>query len=579
MSDETWDNARPADGAGRRRKSGLGGASPHQGDRLPPHSVEAEQGVLGCILLSPADGLNQAIEKLRAGSLAFYEERHREIYGAMLALHEKDKPVDTMLLKQYLADRNLLEGVGGLAYLAELPDKVPSAVNLGYYIEIVLEKYALRKMVQTMTDIVGRIYALPDGANAAKLLDEAEVSISKLTEEQAALGEEHVAAVMERVINEIEYRYHRGHQQLRGLPTGPQDNYVDKLVRGIRETYYMVIAGRPGSGKTSWAMNIVRYLAMEFEWAKVVTPENRGEFPKDAVFEMVLAKDDKPAVTLAKFKGVPVVVFSIEMDADCLVERMLFETAGVDSSKFSQGYASQADQTGLVKASAALRKANIHIDATPEQSIGRIAAKARRMVEQYGIKNPPRGVPRMVFVLDYIQLVEQEGGNGFDRVKEMTKISRKIMALKKQLKCPWLVLAQMNRNIETSERERAPVLSDLKDCGALEQDADLVVFTYKTPRKQVEEPGPNGGKSDAEILAEIAAREGWGKSATPYRVDMVIPKNRFGPTGQAKMVFQKNFCRFEDRHLFFVRHGFEGRNAGESRRMEGGDEAGMEENE
>jgi replicative DNA helicase len=196
------------------------------------------------------------------------------------------------------------------------------------------------------------------------------------------------------------------------------------------------------------------------------------------------------------------------------------------------------------------------------------------MVKQYGLKNPPPDVPRMVFVLDYIQLVEMEGSDGFDRVKEITKISRKIMSLKKQLKCPWLVNAQMNRNIETAERDRKPVLSDLKDCGALEQDCDLALFTYRTPRKELERVPETGGPSQEEVLEAVCQQPGfdengkaWPWSQVPYRVDLVVPKNRFGPTGDAQMVFCKNLCRFEDWHLWKVKHGVESLKAGESKKL------------
>jgi len=249
-------------------------------------------------------------------------------------------------------------------------------------------------------------------------------------------------------------------------------------------------------------------------------------------------------------KGVPVAVFSIEMDAESLGYRLLFGRAEVDTAEFSQGFASKEDEERLVAAVKELSRSNIYIDATPAQSIGQIAAKARRMVKQYGIK---------LFVLDYLQLVEQEGGNGFDRVKELTKISRKIMALKKQLKVPWLVLAQMNRNIETSEAKRAPVLSDLKDCGAIEQDCDLALFLYRPSRAQLKDSG------DEAVLDTVCEKWDWSKR--PFRVNAMIAKNRFGPTGVAHLVFCKNLCRFEDWHLWKVDHKVEERKEGESKHI------------
>lgn len=531
----------------RRKKatlrSGLDGVSPHQ-DRLPPHSMEAEQGVLGCILLEPRTVLSLVIEKLKAGCLAFYDLRHQQIYAALLAMHDAEKQIDLITLSQWLKDRQELEPVGGLAYLASLPDAVPSAANLDYYIEIVQEKHLLRRMVQTFSAALLKLQETE--ANADKVLTEVGSLVSALTEEEAKVGEERIDAVAKRVIAGIEDRhYSRGSTQLRGLPTGPNGNYVDKLIRGIRETFYMVLAGRPGSGKTSWAMNIVEYLAKEYEhWEETgeTRPPNEGEEGPQKVYRVS--------------QGIPVCVFSMEMDAECLVERMLFGRAGVDSSLFTQGFATAQDFAKLTKAAEELKAMNIYIDPSPAQTIGQLAAKARRMQQQYGIK---------LFVLDYMQLVEIEDGRGFERQKELTKISRKIMALKKQLRVPWLVLAQMNRNIESNEaRNRQPVLSDLKDCGALEQDADVVAFVHKCSRDDVE----RGEPSDLELIEQ--ATPGVPESRRPYRVDIIIPKNRFGPTGKAEMVFLKNLQKFEDWHMFKVRHGLASGMKGE-RKYEGGE--------
>ena len=428
-----------------------------------------------------------------------------------------------------------------MAYLAELPDKVPSAHMLAGYIPIVRDKFIMRRVLSVCTRAVSRVYEWTGEADP--LLLQIESELSKLTEEETRVAEEHIKVVMPRVIDQVQDRYTRGSTQLRGLPTGPAGNYLDKLIQGIRDSYYVVLAGRPGSGKTSLAMNIVEYLAMDYEWWEPVL---------DAAGQPVLNEEGNPRATM--HKGIPVAVFSIEMDADCLVERLWFGRAGVDTAMFSEGFATGDAWKRLEQAAPKIVKSNIYVDASPGQTIGQIAAKARRMVKQYGIK---------LFVLDYVQLVEQEGSDGFDRQKEITKISRKIMALKKQLKVPWLVLAQMNRNIETAERDRKPVLSDLKDCGALEQDADFVLFTYKTPIKDIERAPSGGGPSDKEIIETVAAREKWPWSVVPYRVDLVAPKNRHGPTGDAKYVFNKNLCRFEDWHMWKVRHGVENLKAGE----------------
>ncbi len=529
--------------AARRKKATL--ADPLKVDRLPPHSIEAEQGVLGCCMLAPAEALSYCREKLKSGALAFYDLRHQLIYGTMVEMLDAHQSVDLITLQQKLKDRNQLEQVGGLVYLASLPDATPSAANLGYYLEIVREKQTLRRIIGICTEVVSR--AFEHQGEVGALLDTIERDLSGLTEAEAVVAEEHMKVIARRVVADLETRhYSRGSTQLRGLPTGRTGNHVDKLLRGIRETFYVVLAGRPGSGKTSWAMNIVEYLAKEYEWWRDTgaTREPVGE-------------EQGPQPVFEKRTGIPVCVFSMEMDADCLVERLLFGRARVDSSLFTQGFATAQDFAKLGKAAEDLAAMNIYVDPSPAQTIGQLAAKARRMVKQYGIK---------LFVLDYMQLVEHEEGNGFDRQKELTKISRKIMALKKQLKVPWIVLAQMNRNIESNEaKDRLPVLSDLKDCGALEQDADVVVFTHKVSRRQAEDGDP----SDVELIEKATPGA---ESRRPYRVDMVVAKNRFGPTGIAKMVFWKNLQVFEDWHQFLVRHNLANAMAGEKKPEQGGEE-------
>lgn len=510
-------------------------------DRLPPHAIEAEQGVVGCILLSPSECLGQCVEKFKAGAQVFYDLRHQTIWNVLIEMHDKQEAIDVITLQQRLKDRQVLEEIGGIQYLNDLMNCVPSAANLSMYLSDVHDKFLLRRLLHAAVSVSERIYEFQ--GEVPRLLDEVERDFSQLTESHAPQTEEHIKQVVRRVVTDLEQRhYTRGAMQLRGLPTGPAGNYLDKMIGGIRDSYYIVLAGRPGSGKTSLAMNLVEYLALDYVWR-----EPTGEWVSNS-------PDEQIPKTLER-KGIPIGVFSIEMDADCLVERLMFGRAGVDSAQFAQGFASKDAQQKLVLASAALAASHIYIDASPEQTIGQIAAKARRMVKQYGIK---------LFVLDYVQLVEQEGGNGFDRVREITKISRKIMALKKQLNVPWLVLAQMNRNIETAERHRKPVLSDLKDCGALEQDCDLAIFTYKTPREELQ----RGDPSDQEVLDDICGahpdyKPGWSWANKPYRVDLVVPKYRFGPTGEAQMVFCKNLCRFEDWHLFKVHHKAEALKAGE----------------
>jgi replicative DNA helicase len=527
-------------------------------------ATEAEACVLGGALQWPAESLGACVEKFR-GRPVFYDLRHQTIYLILLEMYDKQEAIDMVLVHQRLKDRGVLDQVGGIAYLGSLPDLVPSVACVPDYLTLVWEKYLLRTARERLVEGIAAIDAATRPAE--QLLQLVEADISELTETHGSATEEHIKQPLKRVMIELENTYRRGSTQLRGLPTGPPGNFTDKVIGGIRPNYYVILAGRPGSGKTSLGMNWVEYWACEHLWWEECTPEQAQA--ATAVGGKVYQNEQTQQWSQEK-KGIPVMVFSIEMDADSLTERLLFGRAGVDTAEFRQGFAAKGDEERLTVAMGQLAKSNIYVDSAPGQTIGAIAAKARRMVKRYGLKNPPKNTPALVFVLDYIQLVEQEGTNGMDRQKELTKISRKIMALKKQLACPWIVLAQMNRAVETAERERPPVLSDLKDCGALEQDCDVAVFTYKTPRKELEAESKDGGPSQQEIIDAVVKAPGakpWDWSKVPYRVDLVVPKNRFGPTGHSQQVFCKNLCRFEDFHLWKLKHGVEERKAGESKSL------------
>lgn len=497
--------------------------------RALPSSVAAEACVIGSALFAPMETIGQCVERFRGRRDVFLDDRAKTVWSVLLEMYDKQEAIDLVLVCQRLRDKGVLEQCGGYDFLNGCMDQTPSAVNLPAYLDTVVDKWLLRQVIERCAAAIDRAYAF-SGKDPDKFVLEVESDISALTESYAESSEEHVKEILKRVLGNLEEHYKRGSTQLAGLPTGAPGNYLDKIILGIRDTHYVVAAGRPGDGKTSWAMNVVEYLALE----------HVEHVMRDGV--------------MSEVKGMPVGVISIEMDADCLVQRLLLGRAGVDSATFHQGYAQGEAFVKIKRAVDELAKANIYVDATPAQTIGQIAAKARRMVKQYGIK---------LFVLDYLQLVEQEGSSGFDRQKELTKISRKIMALKKQLRVPWLVLAQMNRNIETAESKRPPLLSDLKDCGAIEQDADVVLFLHKPDRKEVNAQPANGGESDQQIIDRVADAEKMSWSEKPYRVNAFVAKNRFGPTGIAKMVFCKNLCRFEDWHLWKVKHGMEQLKMGE----------------
>ena len=481
-------------------------------DRLPPHSAEQEQGVLGCVLQAPVDCINTCQETGMTGKW-FYDLRHQIIFDTVAQMVGKGAHVDLITLMTQMRDAGTLEQCNGVAYLNVLQDAVPSATNLPTYLEKVKEKWQLRQLVKMCAEVTGQVYEF-DG-KVDELMGSVEKQILEVTGPAVAAKEKHIREVLPLVIDDLEH-YHKGKVQLQGLPTG--FSYLDKVIGGVGNDYYFVLAGRPGSGKTTWALDVINHLAMDYEWW------NGTEMQK----------------------GIPIGVFSLEMSSKSLGKRLLFSMARVSAGKFKQGFMSNSDFQNLVNATPKLNKANIYLDEEPSQTIGKIRAKAQRMARQHGIK---------LFVLDYIQLVlPDQRSHRPDRVQELADISAQIVYLKKKLNIPWLVLAQMNRNIETAERVRVPVLSDLKDCGCLEQDADVVQFLHKPGHKEIEE-------DDGILDTHFAGVE---FSERPRRIDAVVAKNRDGATGIANLLFHSNQFHFEDWRKWKVANGYEEAAKGES---------------
>ena len=442
-------------------------------DRLPPHSVEAEQGVLGCVLLSPNDCMGECIEKLKAGELVFYDLRHQTLFQALVEMYDQKQAIDSITVPQFLKNKQQLEGVGGLAYLSTLPDAVPSAANLSYYLEIVLEKYLLRKMMQTCTEIVGRVYDYEGEVEA--LMDEVERDILKISEDRVGSACPPIKELVNRAITKIE-EYHHNQGMLTGISTGFID--FDKMTTGLHEGEMIVVAARPSVGKTSLAMNIAEHVALELK--------------------------------------VPVGVFSLEMTADQLVLRMLCSRSRVNLRSIRDGFLAERDFPKLTGVAGKLANAPLYIDDTGGLAILQLRAKARRMWQQYGIK---------LFVIDYLQLLHSPSRRAENRQQEIAEISGGIKALAKELGVPIIVLSQLNRELEKRGPGERPRLSDLRESGAIEQDADLVGLLYKEVK-------------DGEDEQDVAARE-----ALP--VKLYIAKQRNGPTGDVDLTFLKSFTKFE----------------------------------
>ncbi len=505
MSDE-WDGAIPAAEVspgtgtvtndwkkGRRKKATL--ADPTRTDKLPPHSVEAEQGLLGCIMLEPAEVLQECMEKF-PGAEVFYDLRHRTIYEAMVRLEGR---FDVIVLQQHLKDRQELEGVGGLVYLAELPSATPSAANAVHYVEIVWEQYCLRQMLQTCMSAVHVINNPLWGGPNADVPTPVDI-IEMIERDVLAVSEAHTPnkahtikeVLKERVLHKLD-EHHRGHKALTGVPTG--FNYIDSMLCGLNEAEVTLIGGRPGTGKTA----------------------------------LVLGMGMNIAAT-----GTPVAVFSLEMTEEALGMRMLFMEARASLHKFRNGMAVERDFANLNASGITLAKMPFYIDDTPSATIQQIAAKARRLHRQQGVR---------VFIVDYLQLVKPTRRYN-NREQEVAEVSSGLLALAKDLRVPFLVCVQLNR--EGAKLNRAPELTDFRDSGQIEQDAHVAGILWNANLGK----DPEEMEEDA-MVQRMQQRAQWLQRDEPWhkQVDAVklrICKNRNGPTGDCELTYYKQFTRFAD---------------------------------
>lgn len=481
MIDSTEGGAVPEQRKTRRRARNSDTANlpaPGKIDRLPPHSIEAEQGVLGCILLEPTESLAVCIEKFKRGAEVFYDLRHQQLYETMVEMHDQKEPIEALLLQQRLRDKSMLESLGGWNYLSGLMDAVPSAANLEYYLNIVREKFILRRMIQTCSSVVSRVYE--PGAEVDGLLDEAERDVLAIAQDRIQGTDRSMKDLVRQAITTIE-DYHQRQGACTGLSSGFAD--LDKMTSGFHGGEMIVIAARPSMGKTSLAMNIAEHVAVDLK--------------------------------------MPVGVFSLEMTSESLVLRMLCSRAKVNLRSIRDGFLAERDFPKLTSAAGRLANSPLFIDDTAGLSILQLRAKARRMHQQHGVK---------LFVIDYLQLVNCSSTRVENRQQEIAQISSGVKALAKELNVPVIVLSQLNRELE-KDKNRKPRLSDLRESGSIEQDADLVGLLYKADTKEEDEEG-GGAASYANY------------DVVP--VNLLIAKQRNGPTGDVHLTFLKSFTRFEN---------------------------------
>lgn len=412
----------------RSRRRHMPGIDPAKLDRLPPQSTEGEQGVLGCCLWSPNECIPECLAKFK-GSDCFYDLRHQTIYNTIQDMYDERIAVDLILLQQRLKDAQMLDQVGGIAYLSSLQDAVPSAANLSYYLDIMMEKAVLRMMIRTCSDIVGRAYEFEGEVD--QLMDEAERDILRIAGARVNEVDKSAKELVKRAISQVE-AFHENQGQLNGVATGFHD--FDKMTMGLQAGEMIVIAARPSMGKTSLAMNIAEHVVLESK--------------------------------------LPVGVFSLEMKAEALMLRMLCSRARVNIRNVREGFLAERDFPKLTAAAGKLAAAPIYIDDSAGLSILQLRAKARRMHQEHGVK---------LIIIDYLQMLHSTAARAKEnRQQEVADISSGIKELAKELDIPVVVLAQLNRELE-KDKTRKPRLSDLRESGCLSADTRIYCRSHISP--------------------------------------------------------------------------------------------------
>jgi replicative DNA helicase len=437
--------------------------------KLPPHSLEAEQSLLGGLLLD-----NMAWERIADLVVEedFYRDDHRRIYQHIIRLVDHGKPADVVTVFESLQKNGEAEAAGGLAYLAEIANNTPSAANIRRYAEIVHERAILRKLVAVGDEIAASALA-PSGKDPKTLLDEAEARVFEIAESGArhASGFQSIQPILKQVVDRVQELYDRDNPaELTGIPSGFVD--LDEKTSGLQSSDMLIVAGRPSMGKTTFALNIAEHVALE--------------------------------------KHLPVAIFSMEMPGTQLASRFIASVGRIELQKIRNGQLTDDDWQRLTMAMGKLYDAPLYIDETPGLNPIDLRARARRLARQCGRLG--------LIVIDYLQLMSgtRETEN---RAAELSEISRSVKALAKELHVPIIALSQLNRSLESRPNKR-PVMSDLRDSGAIEQDADIIMFIYRDEIYNSDSPD----KGTAELI---------------------ISKHRNGPTGMVRMTFLGQYTRFE----------------------------------
>jgi replicative DNA helicase len=436
---------------------------------IPPQNIEAEQAVLGSILLK-ADLLGNVLEILTPDD--FYKKGHKLIYGAMLELFEKNEPQDLLTISNLLTDTNKIEQAGGPTYLAGLTSIIPVTANISSYAKIIREKSILRRLIAVNNDIANRCFE--EQHDIDLLVDQAEQAIFEIAGSKSDQHFTHIKTIVPKAFSAVEQLYKRK-ELITGVPTGYSD--VDRMTAGLQPSDLIILAARPSMGKTSLAMNIAQHAALV---------EKTG-----------------------------VAIFSLEMSKEQLVMRLLSSVGRIDSQRIRTGKLRTEDWPRLTRAVGMLSEAPMFIDDTPAISVLEMRAKFRRLASQHDIG---------LIIVDYLQLMR--GRSTENRTQEISDISRSLKALAKEHHVPVIALSQLNRGLE-SRTDKRPMMADLRESGAIEQDADVICFIYRDEVYNKAEDNPEKGSAE-----------------------VIIGKQRNGPTGTVKLTFIKEFTMFENMSRF-----------------------------
>jgi len=435
-------------------------------NKLPPQNIEAEQSVLGAVLIDNG-ALTTTLELLSAED--FYRDSHRKIYSAMMELFDRSEVIDIITLTDLLRRKNELDSIGGVSYLTSLVSMIPTSANVRYHSRIVREKSMIRGLLRSVTDIARNVY---DGeSDAEELLDYAEKSIFDLSDRRINVSFVTLKEVIKDSFQMIEQLYDKK-ETVTGVPSGFKE--LDELTTGFQKSDLIIIGGRPSMGKTAFSLNIAQHVGIQMKE--------------------------------------PVAVFSLEMAKEQLAFRMLCSEAMVDSSSIRRGFIRKDDWHKLTSAAGKLADAPIFIDDSSGMNVLEMRAKARRLKAEHGLS---------LVIVDYLQLMRGRG-NAERREQEISEISRSLKALAKELRVPVVALSQLNRAVETRTGIKKPTLADLRESGAIEQDADVIIFIYRDEVYNKDNP-------DNKNVAEI-----------------IVAKQRNGPTDTVKLTFLSNCTKFTD---------------------------------